>query len=701
MSGPQYRTQPGRRYPFGATRDARGANFSVFSRHATGAQLLLFEKADSATPFQVITLDPEVNRTFFSWHVYVVDLPAGIYYGWRIDGPYEPHRGMRFDRHKVLLDPSVRAVSQRLWDRGRAARPGDNVGGSMRGILVDDPPYDWQGDRPLNHPLENTIIYEMHVGGFTRHSSSGVEQPGTFAGLIEKIPYLQELGVTDVELMPVMAFDEQDVPGPAAALGLRNYWGYSPHSFFVPHPGYCVNPEQGANGTEFRDLVKALHRAGIGVILDVVFNHTAEGGADGPTINFKGLGNAGFYHLDPDDRSRYRDFTGCGNTVNCSHPVICKFLVECLEYWVREMHVDGFRFDLASVLARDQDGNPMYYAPLPWNIEFSDTLAHTTLIAEAWDAGGLYQVGDFPGFRWAEWNGRYRDVVRRFVRGEPGLIGELATRLAGSSDFYEANGRLPINSINFITCHDGFTLHDLVSYEEKHNAANGQDNEDGGDANFSCNYGEEGETDGSEILALRHRQARNFMAILLLSQGVPMLLAGDEILRTQRGNNNCYCQDNELSWLHWEQTEQNRPMLRFVREMIAFRKRHPCLLRKRFLTGKPAAEGRLADITWHGREPGKPLWDDPQAQMLGFTLSRDKEWEEDVHVILNMSERSAAFTLPGIDGRRWCRTVDTWQEPPDDICTPSGRRPVDGSEYLVRPRSVAVFETVPITHRPV
>ena len=701
VPAPRYQTRPGRRYPFGATKDSGGANFSVFSRHATGAQLLLFEAADSPSPFQVITLDPEVNRTFFSWHVYVLDLPAGTFYGWRIDGPYGPHRGMRFDKHKVLLDPGVKAVSQRLWDRDRAIRPGDNGCCSMRGILVDEEPYDWEGDLPLSHPLESSVIYELHVGGFTRHATSGVDRRGTFAGLIEKIPYLKALGVTDVELMPVMAFDEQDVPASTAALGLRNYWGYSTHSFMVPHPGYCVAPERGTQSNEFRDMVKAFHRAGIGVILDVVFNHTAEAGADGPTINFKGLGNAGFYHLDPDDRSRYRDFTGCGNTVNCSHPLICKFLVECLEYWVREMHVDGFRFDLASVLARDQNGEPMYYAPLPWNIEFSDTLAHTILIAEAWDAGGLYQVGDFPGFRWAEWNGRYRDVVRRFVRGDPGLVGEVATRLGGSSDLYEANGRLPINSINFITCHDGFTLNDLLSYNEKHNAANGQDNLDGSDENFSCNHGVEGQTRDPQILALRRRQAKNCVAVLLLSQGVPMLLAGDEVLRTQRGNNNCYCQDNELSWFDWRLTGQNRDMLRFVREMIAFRKRHPCLMRKRFLTGKPGVENALPDITWHGTELGEPLWDDPTARILGFTLSGAKEGEEDVHVIFNMSEHAVAFRLPRLAGRTWCRTVDTWQESPDDICEPSRRTPIGGSGYLVRSHSVAVFETVPATHGPV
>jgi glycogen operon protein len=658
-------------------------------------ELLLYERADSPEPFQVIVLDPEVNRSFFFWHVYVEGLPPGTHYTWRVDGPHDPqHTGTRFDRGKELLDPWARAVTASVWDRRRASEPGDAGHTSLRAVVVNDD-YDWEGDAPLRHPFEQSVIYEVHLGGFTRHPSAGVHHPGTFAGLIEKIPYLKELGVTHVELMPVMAFDEQDVPVGAAQRGLVNYWGYSTHSFYSPHPGYCVTADAGTHRREFRDMVKALHRAGIGVILDVVFNHTAEGGADGPTINFKGLGNEMFYHLDPQDRSRYRDFTGCGNTVNCNLPVVTRFLVECLEYWVREMHVDGFRFDLASVLARGEDGTPLYYAPMPWNIEFSDTLAYTKLIAEAWDAGGLYQVGGFPGYRWAEWNGRYRDVVRRFVRGDCGLASELATRLSGSSDLYAPSGRLPINSVNFVTCHDGFTLWDLVSYQAKRNEANGEGNRDGHDDNLSWNCGVEGETSDPAVNDRRRRQARSFVAILLLSQGVPMLLAGDEVLRSQGGNNNAYCQDNPTGWLDWGLVEANRPMLGFVQGMIALRRRHPSLMRRRFLTGQRRAGQRTPDICWHGARLFDPPWDDPDARVLAFTLAGVSAAEEDLHVVMNMSEDSLEAPLPTLPGRAWYRAVDTGLPSPDDLRPPAEQPRVDGAFYRAAPRSVVVLESRP------
>lgn len=689
-----YSIQAGHRFPFGATFDSQGANFSVWGRFATRVDLLLYERSDSPEPFQVIELDPAINRTFYAWHVYVEGLAPGTFYGWRMDGPQDTRStGFRFDKEKLLLDPWALAVTHELWDRKRACRPGDNGAFSMRSIASGHDHYDWEADAPLNHAMENTVIYEMHVGGFTRHPSSQVLHPGTFAGVIEKIPYLKALGVTDVELMPVMAFDEQDVPEGATALGLKNYWGYSTHSFFSPHPGYTVSPEKGTHRREFREMVKALHKAGIGVILDVVLNHTAEGGEAGPTINFKGMSNAGFYHLDSNDRRIYRDYTGCGNTVSCNSPVVTDFLVDCLKYWVQEMHVDGFRFDLASVLVRDQNGAPMYNAPTPWRIEFSNVLGNTTIIAEAWDAAGLYQVGDFPGFRWAEWNGRYRDVIRRFVRGDRGLIGEVATRISGSSDLYKWQGRLPGNSINFVTCHDGFTLYDLVSYGAKHNDANGENNRDGSNGNLSSNHGAEGETSDPKILGLRRQQAKNFMAILLLSQGVPMILAGDEVLRTQRGNNNAYCQDNELSWFDWTLTEKNGEMLRFVTKMIAFRKRHPCLMRKHFLAGKKADQAPFADVTWHGTKLGEPLWQDPDAQILAYTLGRQIEEEEDLHIVLNMSDRGVEVPLPPLSGRAWHRAVDTGQPSPADIFEPSDQPLMAGFTYSVPAHSVLVFES--------
>ena len=693
MKYKQYKFQAGLRYPPGARKDHGGVNFSIFSRHATVVELLLYARPDSPVPFQIIPLDPDIHRTFFFWHVYVEGLPVGTCYTWRVDGPNEIRdTGFRFDKNRVLLDPWARAVTDELWDRRLAHEP-DEVGTTAHRAMVIEDDYDWEGDRPINHPLENSIIYELHVGGFTRAPSSKVVNPGTFAGIIEKIPYLKKLGITDVELLPIMAFDAQDVPPSVAALGLQNYWGYSPHSFFSPHPHYCNSSEAGTHLREFRDLVKALHRAGIGVILDVVFNHTAEGDALGPSINFKGFGNEMFYHLDPNDRSVYRDYTGCGNTVNCNHPLVAQFLIDCLEYWVKEMHVDGFRFDLASVLARGEDGEPMYHAPVLWSIEFSDVLAHTKLIAEAWDAGGLYQVGDFPGFRWAEWNGRYRDVMRRFVRGDMGLVGEVATRMSGSADLYESDGRLPINSINFITCHDGFTLYDLTSYNQKHNEANGEDNRDGANDNYSWNCGHEGETDSRAINELRRRQAKNYIAILLLSQGVPMLLSGDEVLRTQQGNNNVWCQDNELGWLDWKLMVENQSMLRFVRHMIAFRKRHPCLMRTRFLNAKQLEGVALPDVCWHGTETNKPLWNDPDARLLSFTLRAVGDAEEHLQIMLNMSGDPVTMQLLEIGDRSWFRAVDTWLASPQDVLEPQEQPIVDGGVYCVQQRSVVVLES--------
>ncbi|MDH4028073.1 MAG: glycogen debranching protein GlgX [Nitrospirota bacterium] len=697
LIGKKYKTRPGHRYPPGASLDDGGVNFSVFSRHATSVELLLYHQPDSPEPFQVLQLDPEVNRTFFYWHVYVEGLPAGVSYTWCVGGPDDTSQsGLRFDRNFELLDPWARAVTHLLWDRRGVCRRRSSDYTSMRGIVIDND-YDWEGDRPINHPLEKSVIYEMHVGGFTRHPSSGVASPGTFAGVIEKIPYLKELGVTDVELLPVMAFDEQEVPENAAKLGLRNYWGYMTHSFFSPHPGYCISPEAGSHQREFRDMVKALHRAGIGVILDVVFNHTAEGGEGGPNMNFKGLCNEAFYHLDNNDRSRYRDYTGCGNTVNCNHPFVSSFIISCLEYWVREMHVDGFRFDLASVLARGEDGLPMKHAPILWNIEFSDVLAHSKIIAEAWDVGGLYQVGDFPGYRWAEWNGRYRDVLRQFVHGGKGLIGEVATRISGSSDLYQPDGKMPVNSINYITCHDGLTLHDLVSYGRKHNEANGEASEEESSGGWNC--GAEGKTEDPEVLAVRNKQVRNFMAVLMLSQGVPMIQAGDEVLRTQRGNDNAYCQDNDISWFDWSMLKKNHDMFRFVKEMIAFRRRHPCLMRTRFFTGYRRNGRGMVDITWYGKDIREPQWDDPEAGFLAFSLGALTEKEEDIHVILNMSEQMETVQLPRVHGRVWHVTVDTGKASPIDIHKPSDRQPVKGHVYPVLPRSVVVLESLPAANQ--
>ena len=688
MMRKSYGVRPGDWDQGGATVTEDGVNFCVFSRYAERVELLLFEHEECTEPFQIIELDPKVNRTFVFWHVFVEGLPDATPYNWRVDGGCDTAAtGCRIDHGKALLDPWTTTVDDRLWNRERACKPGDNVATAMRARVTRDD-YDWEGDQPIHVPLNNAVIYELHVGGFTRYPASGVNHPGTFLALIDKIPHLSDLGVTHVELMPVMAFDRQDVPLHTAGLGLENYWGYSTHSFFAPHPHYAVDPARARD--EFRDMVKALHRAGIGVILDVVFNHTAEGGEEGPTINFRALGNETFYHLDFDDRRRYRDYTGCGNTMNCNHPMVTRFLIDSLVYWVREMHVDGFRFDLASALARGEDGEPQFHAPLLWATELSPALSRAHIIAEAWDAAGLYQVGDFPGYRWAEWNGRYRDVIRAFVRGDPGLISEVASRITGSSDMYQPRGRLPLNSINFITCHDGFSLWDLVSYNHKHNQANGEDNRDGHDHNLSWNCGAEGPTDDPEINALRRRQARNFVAILMLSQGVPMLLSGDEVLATRKGNNNAYCQNNETSWLDWTLLDTNRTMLEFVRGAVALRRRHPTLTRDRFLTGEPGAEGSMPDIAWHGTELGPPDWDHPEARALAFTLAGVTEDEPPLHVILNMADEARAFALPPIEGHRWHWVMDTQCE--SGLLSPNERAPIAAGHAPVAARSVAVLE---------
>ena len=687
-----YRTRPGSRFPLGASVTADGVNFSLFSPHASRVELLLYEAADSLRAFQVIVLDPATNRTHLVWHVFVAGLAGGVHYTWRVDGPSDTAMsGQRFNPRKELVDPRARAVTDTLWDRKRAADPADASPCAVRAV-VGDAAFDWTPERTLPRTLEGAVIYELHVGGFTRHPSAAATAPGTFGALIEKIPYLQALGITHLELLPVMAFDVQSVPAAAAARGLRNYWGYNTHSFFSPHPGYCVAPERGRHAAEFKHMVQALHAAGIGVILDVVFNHTAEGGADGPWINFKGMANEIVYQLDARDRRRYLDFTGCGNTVNCNHPLVTAFIVHCLEYWVEEMHVDGFRFDLASVFARGEGGAVLANPPLPWSIELSSALTGLPLIAEAWDAAGLYQVGAFPGSSWAEWNGAYRDLLRRFVRGDAGLLGAVATRIAGSSDLYAHGGRLPCNSINFITCHDGFTLADLVSYNSKHNEANGEDNRDGYNDNLSWNCGAEGDTADGRILALRRRQAKNFLTVLLLSRGVPMLLGGDEVLRTQGGNNNGYCQDNALSWFDWSRVDSEREMLRFTREMIALRRRHASLTRNQFFSGGVVAGRGLPDIAWHGVRLEQPNWGDPGGRVLGFTIAGIGRDEPDLHAVLNMSDDALEVELPAIPGRRWHLAVDTAAAAPGDIVPPSGQGVLPAMAYRVAARAVVVLE---------
>jgi isoamylase len=699
----RYTVRSGRPHPLGATPDAEGTNFVLFSRHATSVELLIFERHDSPKPVKTITLDASVNRTFYFWHVYVNGVTPGMGYAYRVDGPQDLHgAGHRFNPNKVLIDPYGRGTTSTLWDRVAACGPDDNVAQSLSSVVIDMTEYDWEGDQPLRKSMQDTVIYEMHVRGFTKSPTSGAKDPGTYLGVIDKIPHLQMLGVTAVELLPVFEFDEDEISGTNPLTGQRliNYWGYSPISFFNPHEGYCVAPDEGSHVREFRDMVKAFHKAGIEVILDVVFNHTGEGNHEGPTISFRGLDNSMYYHLEPYDKQFYTNLSGCGNTLNCNVPLVEKFIAECLLFWVREMHVDGFRFDLASILSRGPDGNPMDDPPVLWHIELDNELSDTKIIAEAWDAGGLYQVGYFPGFRWAEWNGRFRDDIRSYVKGDKGIISKVAARIAGSADMYEADGELPINSINFITAHDGFTLNDLVSYNGKHNEANGENNNDGTNDNISWNHGVEGETDDPEIAALRARQVRNFHTILMLSQGVPMMVMGDEARQTQFGNNNAYCQDNEITWFDWARADEHTDLTRFTSELIAFRMEHPTLRRSRFFTGDVNERG-LADISWHGCRIFSPGWDDPESRVLAFTLggfpvSGDRRSADtDIHVMMNMDWADLDFDIPKVDGRRWYRAIDTAAPAPDDIHAKGHESLWAGDTYTVKNRSIVVLISKP------
>jgi glycogen operon protein len=683
--------QTGRSFPLGATVFADGGNFSVFSRQAKRVELLLFDHADAALPTRSIELDARRHRTYHYWHTFVPGVGPGQVYAYRASGPFLPEHGLRFDPDKVLLDPYGRAVVvPDAYSRHVASQRGENSATAMKSVVVDPDQYDWEGDAPLQRSFAKTVIYEMHVAGFTRHPSSGVtaELRGTYAGMIEKIPYLQDLGITAVELLPVFQFDRQDCPP-----GLVNYWGYSPVSFFAPHAGYSSRKDALGPVDEFRDLVKALHWAGIEVILDVVYNHTAEGNADGPTLCFKGLANEIYYTLDQ-DRAQYANYSGTGNTLNANQPVVRRMIIDSLRYWVAEMHVDGFRFDLASVLARDETGRPLENPPVLWDIESDPVLAGTKLIAEAWDAAGLYQVGTFIGDSWKEWNGRFRDDIRGFVKADTGTVSALAQRVLGSPDIYGHQEREPEQSINFVTCHDGFTLNDLVSYNEKHNEANGERNRDGSDHNLSWNCGVEGASDDADVERLRRRQIRNFFVTLLIPVGVPMLQMGDEIRRSQRGNNNAYCQDNEISWLDWSLLDRHRDLFRFVRTLISHR------LRWMEAGGVASFELslnellRTAEIDWHGVRLGSPDWTD-NSHSIALTLRSGRGllpcW---LHVIFNAYWEALHFDLPAVPNTAvfgWQRWIDTSLDSPEDISDPPTAPLVPGTRYRVAPRSVAAL----------
>ena len=613
----------------------------------------------------------------------------GISYAFRVDGPTNPSAGHRFNPNKVLVSPYARGIHKQLWRRASAVGPADNLSTSMRCAIVDLSSYDWEGDRPLRRPMQESIIYEMHVGGFTRSPSAGVRHVGTFTGVVEKIPYLKALGITAVELLPICEYDDTDASINPAGDVIRNFWGYSTIGFFAPHSGYSVTADGALHVQEFRDMVKALHRAGIEVILDVVFNHTDEGNENGPTHSFRGIDNRTFYLLDPNNLAVYLNYAGVGNTLNANQPITQKLIVDCLRYWVEDMHVDGFRFDEGSILARGEDGQPLSHPPVIWQIELDDALADTKLIAEAWDAAGLYQVGHFPGDRWAEWNGQYRDDVRRFLKGDPGLVGAMASRVGGSADIYEARGQTPVNSVNFITVHDGFTLNDLFSYNQKHNDANGEGNRDGIDANYSWNCGVEGLATDPATDALRARMIKNAVTVLMVSRGVPMILAGDEVRRTQRGNNNAFNQDNPTSWFDWTLVDSNAGMLRFFRHIVAFRKAHAELSRPYFYRGETNERG-LLDITWHGTRLLSPGFSDSTARALAFTIAGFGT-ASDLHVMMNMFWEPLDFEVPVNPGRVWSVAVDTFATSPRDIPDP-GQEPVfTGRLCRVNARSIIVL----------
>jgi glycogen operon protein len=676
-------TTPGLPYPYGANIVNDGVQFVIFSRHASSVKLLLFHSADQFAEYSVIELDPVFNKTGDIWHIWVGGIGKDQVYGYRIDGDYSTSRGHRFNRHKLLIDPYSRALTGNFkWDLTKARgiildaedeadsfSDEDSTGYVPRSIVISR--RNEIHKNPIRIPENDLVIYELHVKGFTADKSSGVSASGTFKGLTEKIPYLKELGINAVELLPIHEFDEFENinTNPVTGEKLKNFWGYSTIAFFSPKSSYSSSGRTGQQVQEFRDMVRQFNDAGIEVILDVVFNHTHEGDHKGPTLSFRGIDNSIYYMLDS-DKSKYKNFSGCGNTFNCNHPHVRQLIVDSLRYWFIEMDVDGFRFDLASILGRDQKGEMLSNPPLIEWIEEDPILRNAKIIAEAWDAGGAYQVGKFPG-RWAEWNGRFRDDVRRFWRGDKDIKGAFATRITGSSDLYHSTN--PCRSINFITCHDGFTLNDLVSFNCKNNIENGENNRDGENNNYSFNCGIEGLNADPEVEILRIRMIKNLIATLFLSLGVPMLLSGDEFRRTQKGNNNSYCQDNEISWVNWNLLDTNSEIFQFTKKMIKFRKNHPILRSTVFFTGTKGDNYTSEDITWHGTEISKPEWDDNEpviSLLINGQYAEESSYsrDSDFYMIFNASEKDLVFNIPGSpSGKKWKISINTDNKSGEDI----------------------------------
>ncbi|MCP4706268.1 MAG: glycogen debranching protein GlgX [candidate division Zixibacteria bacterium] len=688
--------------PLGASQKWHGINFAIYSKNATSVSLVLYIPGEKK-PIAEFPFDPRFNRTGDIWHAFIQGLECDIEYGYRVDQKTNSNKNIhRFDSSKILVDPYARALSGgEIWGKTADEESDSSEHRQYHSVITDDT-FDWGFDQPLNIPLSETIIYELHVRGFTRHNSSGVNNPGTYSGLIEKIPYLNELGITAVELLPINEFSEIDSSriNPQTGEPLQNYWGYNSINFFAPKASYACDNNYGRQIYEFKTMVKAFHAAGIEIILDVVFNHTAEGDYRGPTLSFRGLDNSTYYLISPDS-GEYHNYSGCGNTLNCNHPVVRDMILDCLRYWVTEMHIDGFRFDLASILGRGQDGSVLSNPPLLERIAGDPILGQTKLIAEAWDAAGLYQVGNFPSYgRWAEWNGRFRDDIRKYVKGDSGMAKALANRLIGSPDIYNDHDQHTGQSINFVTCHDGFTLADLVSYNEKHNEANGEENRDGANDNNSWNCGIEGSTkkvkDSNKIETLRLRQKKNMVAILMVARGVPMLLAGDEFGQTQGGNNNAYCQDNDISWLDWRLVKKNSDMLRFFKLLIKFRKQYPILSGDFSKPTDSVADMSGSDsIIWHGVKPLKPDWG-YESRCIAVQLtdsSGQNSDQSDIYMAFNSYWKPVKFALPKLPrGKNWYLKVNTGSDTPLDILDNGHEIKINNQKtYKVSSRSTLIL----------
>jgi len=694
---------PGQYYPLGATLQATGVNFALYSQNASEVFLLLFDKEDGA-PVETIKVESETKSV---WHVHVPGLKAGQLYGYKVNGPFNPAAGMRFNQHKLLIDPYAKALTGKpsnvdnlllsydaqSFESDKSLDTRENMHVVPKCIVVDDD-FDWQGDASPNIALEKLYIYEVHLKGFTAHASSGVSRPGTYLGFIEKIPHLVELGINAVELLPIHENYTEDF---LLKKGLTNYWGYNTIGFFAPESSYSTQRAPACQVHEFKQLVRELHKAGIEVILDVVFNHTAEGNELGPTLSFKGVDNPTYYCLTGTTSDPYRyymNYTGCGNTLNLSNAHVIRFVMDSLRYWVEKMHVDGFRFDLASVLGRES-GMFQKSASFFDAISQDPVLNHVKLIAEPWDLG-TYQVGNFP-VDWSEWNGRFRDSFRKFGKGDAGQLPDIGRRLTGSADLYADDGRSAYNSINFITCHDGFTLNDLVSYNEKHNDANLEHNLDGTNDNNSWDCGAEGETNDVRIIRLRKQLTKNYACALFFSMGTPMTLGGDEFGRTQRGNNNAYCQDNAISWFDWELVRKNADILAFFRKAIAFTKKYTVLQNRKFFLGQDLNNDTIADISWFGTDLGVPRWDDPEVRTLCYRLDGG-ETESSLgtyylFMILNADFNPQRVSLPPLQGTfRWHRAIDTSLESGEDFPDFGAETPLDPQDvYLANPRSTVAL----------